>query len=80
MCTLDAISAAALRVKVMLSISSGSLTVASRPKIRCVISPVFPEPAGAETIKLSRGSIALNLSAWSTTAFIGSPAQSRQGR
>ncbi|CAI8289601.1 MAG: Uncharacterised protein [Cellvibrionales bacterium UBA7375] len=44
------ISAAALRVKVIQSISSGFSTMVKSFNTRWVINPVLPEPAGAETI------------------------------
>jgi hypothetical protein len=45
------ISPAALRVKVMATISSGSSTCASSTSSRCISSSVLPEPAGACTMK-----------------------------
>jgi len=52
------ISPAALRVKVMATISSGLSTTASSRKNRCVSNSVLPDPAGACTMKLRPGSSA----------------------
>src|ERR1035437_1132204 len=59
------ISAAATLVKVMATISAGSLTSASRRKKRRVSRSVLPEPAGACTRMERLGSSARSRSAWS---------------
>ena len=52
------ISAAALRVNVIHRISSGFSTLPKSFNSLWVISPVLPDPAGADTIKLWFGSSA----------------------
>ena len=65
--TRSRISAAALRVKVMATISSGSFTVPSIARKRWTSSVVFPDPAGAWIMNERPGASARSRCFWSAT-------------